>query len=231
MLCGFCFFAAAALASGPVSAAGAASPSVPWGLSGPAIPSGPRAAFESPCPGSDGPCITVSDGTTGAVLKRLPATSLDGRVHARAAELHAVPERRSIVAAFAGLPELWEISLDPAAPPVFDGLVHDHRMGEGIGRPGYLAPRRTQLARPLVALAIDAASGWVIARERAAEAGPGETAPPQVVLLHLDIRRAVARWPAAPGVDTAAATPAVREGRRGFAVPAEGRTLWFEPPR
>ncbi|MFO1286631.1 MAG: hypothetical protein U1F49_08885 [Rubrivivax sp.] len=173
------------------------------------------------------------------MLKRLPAASLDGRARARTAELHRVPARRSIVVAFAGLPELWEISLDPAAPPVFDGLVHDHRMGEAIGRPGYLEPRRTLLAAPLGALAIDAESGWVIGRERERdgererEAGSGASATqaPRVVLLNLDIRRAVARWPAAPGLDTAAAKPALRDGRRGFVVPADGGALWFEPPR
>lgn len=186
---------------------------------------GLRAAFEAPCPGSSGPCLTITDGT-GAVLARLPAASLDGRAQARSAELHPVPARRSLVVAFAGLPELWEVSFDPAAPPVYDGLVHDHRMGEAIGRPGYLAARRTLLARPLGALAIDAESGWVIARERDA----GAAAPAQVVLLHLDIRRAVARWPAAAGLDTAAATPATRDGRRGFVVPADGGTRWFAPP-
>ena len=39
--------------------------------------------------------------------------------------------RESFVVALKDIPELWEISLRPQAPPIYDGLVHDYKMGEG----------------------------------------------------------------------------------------------------
>ena len=42
------------------------------------------------------------------------------------------------------VPELWEISYDPAAEPIHDGYVHDYRMGESIAKPGFQGVRRTR---------------------------------------------------------------------------------------
>ncbi len=60
---------------------------------------------------------------------------------------HALPHeaRRSIVLTVPSLEEVWEIALDPDAPPLYDGLVHDHRMGEAIARPGHYGVRRLPL--------------------------------------------------------------------------------------
>ena len=38
------------------------------------------------------------------------------------------------------IPEIWEISYDPDAKPIFDGYVHDYKMGEGVALAGYLNP-------------------------------------------------------------------------------------------
>lgn len=103
------------------------------------------------------------------------------------------PQRRSAIVALQGLAELWEISIDPAAEPIFDGWVHDYRMGEGLARPGYLGIRRTRLARPLVAVFFDPRVPWLVGAEIGEPAGTPPMRPLTAVVINLDIRRAVAR--------------------------------------
>jgi hypothetical protein len=59
------------------------------------------------------------------------------------------PPRRSFIALLADVPETWELSYDPDAEPVYDGMVHDYRMGEGIADRGPFAVRRIVLDEPL----------------------------------------------------------------------------------
>jgi hypothetical protein len=81
------------------------------------------------------------------------------------------------------IPELWEISYDPAAEPIHDGFVHDYKMGEGVAKPGYLNPRRTRLDAVLDDFFFDPSYRNVIGASRAAARG-------QVV--NLDVRRRIA---------------------------------------
>jgi hypothetical protein len=98
--------------------------------------------------------------------------------------LHA-RQRLSFIVVLAGLHELWEISHDPEAEPVFAGLVHDYRMGEGLAEPGYLALRRTPLDAPLSAALLIDGQPWLVAQQGT-----------DAVLIHLDARRVIARVPA-----------------------------------
>ncbi len=59
------------------------------------------------------------------------------------------PPRRSFVVLLADIAEAWELSYDLKAEPVYDGLVHDYRMGEGIADRGPFAVRRIFLDEPL----------------------------------------------------------------------------------
>jgi hypothetical protein len=133
----------------------------------------------------DGGSVVVFEGDRR--VRQLPARSVQGREDAALRAVHYLPARRSFVIAFdAPMRELWELSVDPAAPPVFDGLVHDYRMGEAIASAGFLGVRRTPLDAPVQALAVDAVGGpYVLARS--ADAWQ---------LVNLDIRRAIARYPA-----------------------------------
>jgi hypothetical protein len=123
-------------------------------------------------------------------VRTLPSRSLQGGESAAVRQVQHLPARRSFVIAFhAPMRELWELSVDPDAAPVFDGMVHDHRMGEAIASPGFLGVRRTPLERPVDALAADAAGGpFVLARSA------GEW-----LLINLDVRRAIARYPRLQG--------------------------------
>ena len=127
----------------------------------------------------------------GPLRREHPALSLDGREPGRPSALLALPGRRSFVVAFDGLPELWEISLDPQAEPIFDGYVHDYRMGEAIAKPGFLGVRRTRLQQPLRTLAADGGA-YVLGRAADVPAVSGRRA--RLVLLQLDVRREIAHF-------------------------------------
>lgn len=124
-----------------------------------------------------------------AVLARWPLRDADGRPGVPIAVCRLQP-RQSFVVVFAGWHELWEISSDPAAPPIFDGLVHDYRMAEAIARPGYLGVRRIRLVQPWTAAWADGRVPWVLGAEAGAD---GDSA-----VLHLDVRRVVGRLQWAP---------------------------------
>lgn len=95
-----------------------------------------------------------------------------------------LPARQSFVVAPRGLRELWEVSWSEAAEPIYDGLVHDYRMGESLARPGYLGLRRTPLQQPLAALCSCGPQPYL----RVWEEGREDSA-----VLHLDVRRVIAR--------------------------------------
>jgi hypothetical protein len=116
-------------------------------------------------------------------LKVYAGTDVERRRRARAAALRALPSRRSLLATWPSLGEWWEVSLDPAAPPLYEGLVHDHRMGEGLPTPGYLAVRRAPLGDAMPTPDhIGATQPWVAGR-----------AGDDVAVVHLDVRREIAR--------------------------------------
>jgi hypothetical protein len=133
--------------------------------------------------GEDGHVLVLD---RGIAARTLPARSLQGRERAQVREVHYLPARRSFVIAFDdSMRELWELSVDPDAPPLHDGLVHDYRMGEAIASPGFLGVRRTPLETPVRALTADVRGGpYVLA----------QSADGAWLLINLDVRRAIARY-------------------------------------
>lgn len=104
------------------------------------------------------------------------------RQRGAASAVFHMPQRRTFVVAWPASGELWEIPLDRRAPPLFEGLVHDWRLGEGIATPGYLGIRRTMLGVPLPELTFaDADASWL-----AGLVGD------EVRIVHLDVRRQIA---------------------------------------
>lgn len=147
-------------------------------------------------------------------VRRYAAASLDGKVTSRVAAVFHAAGRRSFVVAFETLPELWEISYDRAAPPIFDGLVHDYRMGEAIATGGFLGVRRTPLEEPFTALALDAGHRHVLGADRSGT----------LAVLNLDVRRRIARLPvAAPSPGLLA--DFVQQGAPRLAVAAADGTI------
>ncbi len=155
---------------------------------------------------AEGPTITVYD--QGVRVKLLTGAALDGRDRSAVAAIHYLPARRSFVIAFETLPELWELSIDPQAAPIFDGLVHDYRSGEGLAGPGYLGARRTRLEAPLRELAFDDSGAYVIGRSATAAGSPAE-----LQLVQLDVRRAIGRFSVGGEPDLATAKTLTQAGR------------------
>jgi hypothetical protein len=147
----------------------------------------------------------------------LPVRGLDGRGRGGVAEVHAVAARRSFVVVFESLDELWEVSIDPAAEPIYDGLVHDYKMGEGIARPGFLNPRRTRLDTPLRGLRFDRSGGFVIGRAPDRESQGRPAAVLQV--WQLDIRRRIGERVVRGDPDLAAARLIEVDGRDMLSIP------------
>lgn len=130
------------------------------------------------------PTLSLFDGEL-KLLRRYAAAALDGGSASAPSAVLDAGARNSFVVSFDTLPQLWEVSRDPAAAPIFDGLVHDYRMGEGIASPGYLGVRRTPLEAPAQLLHVDRGGRQVLASPAA---GP-------VQVIHLDVRRRIAVLP------------------------------------
>jgi DNA-binding beta-propeller fold protein YncE/cytochrome c553 len=126
------------------------------------------------------------------LVRSYAATTADGRQSSRVSAVYDAAPRRSFVVALKDVAELWEISYEPKAEPIYDGLVHDHRMGEALAKPGFLGVKRTPLSEPLDDFFFDGPYRHVIGTTRASADGSTSA---QVV--NLDIRRRVATVPLA----------------------------------
>lgn len=122
------------------------------------------------------PALTILD-ANGRTLKTLAAPS-------RITTVLDASRRKSFVVAFEGALELWEVSYDPKAEPIAEGVVHDFRLKEGSFREGFLNPRRTQLDQPIDGVSFKDEGSLVVGRERAAG---------NCVVIQLDVRRAIRR--------------------------------------
>jgi DNA-binding beta-propeller fold protein YncE/cytochrome c553 len=78
------------------------------------------------------------------LLKVLPVRDANGRSSRVSAVYDAAP-RESFIVALKDIPEVWELPYGDKTGPVYEGLVHDYRMGEAIVAPKPFAIRRTVL--------------------------------------------------------------------------------------
>ncbi len=118
------------------------------------------------------------------------AATLDGKASSRVSAVYDATPRKSFVVALKDIPELWEISYNPKAEPIYDGYVHDYKMGEGIAKPGYLGVRRTPLDEPLDDFFFDASYANVLGATR-----PRSDGAPSAQVVNLDARRRIATLP------------------------------------
>jgi mono/diheme cytochrome c family protein len=78
-------------------------------------------------------------------IKLIPVQDDTGKT-SRVSAVYAAPPRQSFVAALKDIPEVWEILVADDPLPVYNGPMHDYRMGEGTARePGPFPVRRTKL--------------------------------------------------------------------------------------
>ena len=121
-----------------------------------------------------------------------PARTLDGSQSSRVSAVYDARSRKSFVVTLEDIPELWEISYDPEASPIYDGLVHDYRMAEAIARPGYHGVRRTPLEVPLHDLFFSQNHAYALGASR-----PHPDGSPNGQVVNLDVRRRIATLPIA----------------------------------
>lgn len=124
--------------------------------------------------------LIARDAATGAVVREMAVIDRDRRSSRVARIVDAAP-RRSFVVLLADAPEAWELSYDPDAEPVYEGLVHDFRMGEGIATRGPLARRRIVLDTPLADVLFAPDYAYLI----------GRVAPGELHVVNLDVRRKI----------------------------------------
>ena len=155
------------------------------------------------------------------LVRSYPATALDGQGgSSRISAVYDAEPRKSFVVALKDLPELWEISYDPKAEPIYDGYVHDDKMGEGIAKPGYLNIRRTRLDEPLDDFFFDPSYRDVIGATRPQPAAAGTTAPAATAqVVNLDVRRKIADLPLAGMPHLGSGITFEHQGRRVLASP------------
>lgn len=134
----------------------------------------------------------------------------------RVSAVYDAGPRKSFVAALKDIPELWEISYDPKAEPIAQGLVHDYRLKEGEFVPGFLNPRRTPLEDVLDDFFFTPDYRQLVGAQRDGKHG-------QVV--NLDVRRAIASvdLPGLPHLGSGISWQ--RDGRRVMATPNLGEGL------
>jgi cytochrome c553/DNA-binding beta-propeller fold protein YncE len=121
-----------------------------------------------------------------------PVTAREGPATSRVSAVYDATPRRSFVVALKDIAELWEISYDPKAEDIYDGLVHDFRMGEGVARRGFLGVRRTLLAEPLDDFFFDKTYAHALGAAR-----PKADGTPSGQVVNLDVRQRIATLPIA----------------------------------
>jgi DNA-binding beta-propeller fold protein YncE len=126
--------------------------------------------------------LVVLDAADLTPLKVIEAKGYGGTTSRVAAVYDASP-RQSFIATLEDLAEVWEITYDENAKPVYEGLVHDFRMGEGIPVPGPFPPRRIRLDDPIDDIVFDPEYIYLIGKSRGGA---------QVQVIHLDGRRRIA---------------------------------------
>lgn len=88
--------------------------------------------------------LVVLDTRTMTPLKVIAVQDDKGKSSRVSAVYDAAP-RKSFIAALKDIPEVWELSYDEKAAPIYTGLVHDYQMEEGSAQPGQFGVRRIRL--------------------------------------------------------------------------------------
>jgi DNA-binding beta-propeller fold protein YncE len=116
------------------------------------------------------------------LLKVIAGRNLKGDASSRLSAVYDAAPRKSFIVGLKDLPEIWEVSYDPAAQPFYEGYVHDYKMGEALPTPGFLNARRTVLDVPL--------DDFFFTQDYANVVGASREGRGQVI--NLDVRRAIA---------------------------------------
>ena len=88
--------------------------------------------------------LVVLDARDLSLVRVIPVQDDSGQV-SRVSAVYTAPPRESFIVALKDLREVWEISYARNPEPVYRGMVHDYRMGEGLADTGRFPVRRIRL--------------------------------------------------------------------------------------
>ena len=126
--------------------------------------------------------LVVLDAKDLTLLKVIEVKDDAGKTSRVSAVYDAAP-RKSFIAALKDIPEVWEIPYGANAEPVYEGMVHDYRLGEGVAAPGPFPVRRIRLDDYLDDFFFDASYRHIVGASR--DGGKGQ-------VVNLDVRRRIA---------------------------------------
>jgi hypothetical protein len=125
--------------------------------------------------------VQAIDLHSNTLVRQLKLQNKEGKL-ATITALYANTKRQSFILILNDIAELWELSYNPKAEPVYQGWVHDYQMGEGIADTQLFAPRKTPLELTLGCFTFDASGNYA--------AGADQYGKLQII--NLDIRRKIA---------------------------------------
>jgi hypothetical protein len=88
--------------------------------------------------------LVILDASDLSLVRVIPVQDDFGN-ESRVSAVYTAPPRESFIAALKDLKEVWEISYARDPEPVYRGLMHDYRMGEGMPETGPFPVRRIRL--------------------------------------------------------------------------------------
>jgi len=171
--------------------------------------------------------LVLLDARDLSLIKVIPATDDFGK-GSRVSAVYTAPPRRSFIVALKDIKEVWEISYADHPPPVYGGLVHDYRLGEGLAEPDHFPIRRIKLDDYLDDFFFDQSYEHLIGASRDGNKG-------QVVNLIVGRKIADVDLPGLPHLGsgitwpwngtTVLATPNLREGMVSIIDTANWKTI------
>ncbi|MHA1153927.1 MAG: cytochrome D1 domain-containing protein, partial [Alphaproteobacteria bacterium] len=96
--------------------------------------------------------LVLLDATDLSLLRVIPAVDRSGKESSRVSAVYQARPRNSFIVALKDIPEIWEITTDENAPPVYTGFVHSYEKGMEEAIPAFqdlFARRRIVIKEPL----------------------------------------------------------------------------------
>jgi cytochrome c553 len=171
--------------------------------------------------------LVLLDARDLSLIKVIPAADDFGK-GSRVSAVYTAPPRQSFIVALKDIKEVWEISYADHPPPVYGGLVHDYRLGEGLAETDRFPVRRIKLDDYLDDFFFDQSYEHLIGASRDGNKG-------QVVNLIVGRKIANVDLPGLPHLGsgitwhwngtTVLATPNLREGVVSIIDTADWKTI------
>ena len=156
--------------------------------------------------------LTILSAADLSVARIFEVSAREGQ-SSRVSAVYQAPTRNSFILALKDVPEIWEISTDPNAGPVYEGFVHSHESSMVEALPssvGLFARRRIAVSQPLDDFFFDPEYRNLIGASREGNEG---------VVVNLIVGREIAKLPLPGMPHLGSGISWIRDGRRVMATP------------